>query len=397
MIEVDEAVARIQSRLPHWGEQQVSLAQLSGSRVLDPLRADRPFPPYDRVMMDGIALVHARYAAGQRQFAVVATVAAGDPQMSLDDPATCIEVMTGAVLPQGADMVIPYEHLRLEQGYAHITHEMPRLPLANIHRQGSDCDKDTVVLAAGSRLNGPRWGIAAAVGQTQLRCLAQPRIQVISTGDELVEPDRDPLPHQVRRSNVYALRASLLLNGYASVTLSHVPDQPEAIVAHFQQAQTTADLLIYSGGVSQGKFDYLPQLWQQLGVEQVFHGVRQRPGKPLWFGVNPRTQMAVLGLPGNPVSSLVCLHRYFISVLAGSPPRYARLSEDIHFAPDLTYFAPVRVTHTPSAEVVAAPIRIQNSGELTALAESDGFVELPRQLSVFRQGECFRFFPWHCA
>ena len=394
MIEVEEAIARILARMPDWGEAQISLDTLSGSLLLDPVLADRPFPPYDRVMMDGIALGHARYAASQREFAITATAAAGDPQCELQDSATCIEVMTGAVLPQGSDLVIPYEHLVIENGHARIVQETDWDPLANVHRQGSDCAERAIVLAAGSRLNGPRWGIAASVGQTHVRCQGLPRIQVISTGDELVEPDQDPLPHQVRQSNVYGLRASLLLNGYPAVDLSHVPDQQEAIVAHYRQASTCYDLLIYSGGVSKGKFDYLPQVWQSLGVEQVLHGVAQRPGKPLWFGVDPATQTAVLGLPGNPVSTLVCLHRYFISLFGGSQPRYARLSQDIHFDKDLTYFAPVKVIHTPMAEMVADPISLKNSGELTALASSDGFVELPRQQSVFHQGECYRYFPW---
>jgi len=142
--------------------------------------------------------------------------------------------------------------------------------------------------------------------------------------------------------------------------------------------------------VSKGKFDYLPQLWQQQGVQQYIHGVAQRPGKPLWFGIDHQRQTAVFGLPGNPVSSLVCLHRYLLE----TPVLYARLAAPVHFEKPLAYFLPVKLETTQNAELVAHPRPMQNSGDFLALADTDGFVELPAEQQTFAAGECYRYIPW---
>src|SRR5690606_27568315 len=170
-----------------------------------------------------------------------------------------------------------------------------------------------VLLKQHSVLNGPRIGIAKSVGHLQIKCEKFPRVNIISTGDELVDVDVTPLPHQIRRSNVYALKASLERFGYQDVTLSHLNDDIEAIKNHYHDAKDRFDYLIYSGGVSKGKFDFLPSTWKELGVTEYLHGVAQRPGKPLWFGADEKSRTYVFGLPGNPVSSLVCLHRYLLN------------------------------------------------------------------------------------
>jgi molybdopterin molybdotransferase len=194
----------------------------------------------------------------------------------------------------------------------------------------------------------------------------------------------------VRKSNSYALKASLLQNGFSDVELDHVPDNEAIVGEHYQQNKNSFDVLIYSGGVSKGKYDYLPKVWEAAGVQKYFHEVSQRPGKPLWFGVDEVSKTAVLGLPGNPVSSLVCLHRYFIQ----NRPMYAKLQSDIFFQKNLTYFVPVKIECDVDAMVKATPISTKNSGEFSALSESDGFIELPKDRSEFLTGETFRFYPW---
>lgn len=382
MITVEEALNRIKENLHDTG--------LKMGILLEDIKADRDYPPFHRVMMDGIAVNYNIFQEGKREFKVAGVCPAGEPQKELIDPSACFEVMTGAPLPQGTDLVIPYEHLIVENGTAVIREDIPRQHLENVHLKGSDAQAGDILLFKGESLNGPHWGIAASVGHTSFKVTRKSKINIISTGDELVDVSEIPLDHQIRRSNAYALKASLRIFGYDEVDLSHLPDETEAIEAHYAEAKNKYDVLIYSGGVSKGKFDYLPSCWKKLGVREVFHGISQRPGKPLWFGIDEASKTTVWGLPGNPVSSLICLHRYVLQ----NREIYAELSEDITFKKDLTYFVPVKLQFTKTGTLKARPLKIKNSGEFSALAGSDGFIELPKDGTIFKTGEAFLFHPW---
>ncbi len=392
MIEVSEAFKLVNENMIDFGTERADLSNLAGHRIAEDILTDREYPPFHRVMMDGIAVSHESYQAGRREFKIQGICPAGEPQKSLTDQDECLEVMTGAPLPNGASLVIPYENTRIENGIASVNDE-ERAHMQNVHLQGSDNKKGDLVLASGKKLNGPLWGILTSLGVSAPKIKREPRINIISTGDELVAPDETPKAHQIRRSNAYALKASLNAFGYHNVTLSHLDDKREEIEAHFTNSVKENDILIYSGGVSKGKFDFLPSTWEKMGVEKIFHRVSQRPGKPLWFGVDKQNQSVIFGLPGNPVSSLVCLHKYFLQ----NRPIYARLSEDVVFKKDLTYFLASRVEFNEEGNVLAIPVAIKNSGEFSALAESDGFIELTKDKkvdNVFKAGEVFKFHYW---
>ena len=361
------------------------ISKVTGIDIL----ADRDYPPIDRVMMDGIAVKFSDFEKGQREFKILGIQPAGSAaaRLSLNDH--CFEVMTGAPVPLGSDLVIPYEHLEIKNQIAVITKDLPRSLMENIHLKGSDCKKGDVVLSKGASLNGPHLGIASSMG-VEWKETSSPKIMIISTGDELVEVHETPLEHQIRRSNAHALKRSLELNGFNNVTLAHLNDDPMAVADHYKKYAPEFDLMIYSGGVSKGKFDYLPNVWTDMGVKKHFHEVSQRPGKPLWFGTDEKLSTTVIGLPGNPVSSLVCLHRY---VIPGRPV-FARLTEEVIFKKDLTYFLPAKISFSDDGVLHASPLKIKNSGEFTALAGSDGFIELPAEKSIFAQGEAFAFWPW---
>lgn len=347
------------------------------------VRADRDYPPFHRVMMDGIAVSFDEFSKGIRDFKVTGICAAGEPQKKLISG--CMEVMTGAPLPDGADLVIQYEHLKIENGVAKVVVEVSRERMDSIHLKGSDCHAGDIVLEENLLWNGPHVGIAASMGESFQK--TSPKVMIISTGDELVE--KNPLPHQIRRSNAYALKKSLVHFGYTNVKLDHLNDDPGDVAAHYEAYASEFDILIYSGGVSKGKFDYLPNVWTDMGVEKIFHEVSQRPGKPLWFGRDNKRNTTIIGLPGNPVSSLVCLHRYFLKNREMS----VKLTEEIIFKKPLTYFLPVKIEFREGV-VWASPLKIKNSGEFTALAGSDGFIELPKEQNEFKPGETFKFFSW---
>ena len=362
---------------------------LTSGVLKDSIQADRDYPPFDRVMMDGIAVSFEAFSQGQRKFLIQGVAAAGEAAKKLTSPDSCLEVMTGAPLPMGADLVIPYEHLEILAGMASVTKNLDRELFENIHAKGSDCKAGDVVLIQGASLSGPHQGIAASMG-FDFKLSPSSKILIVSTGDELVEIHETPLEHQIRRSNAYALKTSFNLNGFLDVSMDHLKDEASEVAEHYQKMSPLFDVMIYSGGVSKGKFDYLPNVWSDMGVKKHFHGVSQRPGKPLWFGTDEKNKTTVIGLPGNPVSSLVCLHRYVIP----GKKMFAKLSEEVIFKKDLTYFLPARLESRSDGSLWVIPLKIKNSGEFTALAHSDGFIELPSEASFFRVGEPFAFWPW---
>jgi molybdopterin molybdotransferase len=390
LIRVEEAEKIVKSLTLWSGEQVRTLPDAAGYVLAEALVADRDYPPFHRAMMDGIAVSWEAYAGGQRAFALTGTIAAGSPETTLPHPGAAFEIMTGAAVPANADLVIPYEQLKIEGAHAMVTESRERPRYENVHLRGSDCRRGDEIAPAGSILNGPRIGIAASFGYARVTVQATPRVLVVATGDELVPVDVAPLPHQIRLSNGHALRASLIAAGIGHVELAHVKDDPDLLRKHFDHARREYDVLIYSGAVSMGKFDYLPKLWEEAGVTKLFHGVSQRPGKPLWFGRDESSGTTVIGLPGNPVSSLVCLHRYFLP----AEERFAVLEEEVRFDKPLTYFLPVRVRSLSTGSLSAAPAAVKNSGEFAGLALSDGFLELPRDESVFPAGRAYRYFSW---
>jgi molybdopterin molybdotransferase len=213
---------------------------------------------------------------------------------------------------------------------------------------------------------------------------------VIATGDELVDVDKKPLPHQIRKSNSHALAAALHQLG-CQADLFHLVDDPKILEEKVGMILNKYELIILSGGVSKGKFDFVPQVLASLGVQKLFHQVNQRPGKPMWFGRSEKN--IVFALPGNPVSTFMCFYRYvkpWLMKSLGSEerPQLAVLAEDFTFTPDLTYFLQVKIQNE-NGKLMAYPIAGGGSGDFANLKEVDGFLELPLERSTFQAGESF--------
>ncbi|MBT8219008.1 MAG: molybdopterin molybdotransferase MoeA [Bacteroidia bacterium] len=390
MISFEAAHKIIMDSARSFGQETIPLSRGIGRVLNEDWYTDRDLPPYDRVTMDGIAINYAG-ALGRDKLKVEGIVAAGDPQATLDDPGTCFEIMTGAVCPNGADTIVRYEDLSIEDGYATIHIDLQKNK--NIHWKGEDIKKNKLVVASGTQLSPAEIGIGASIGKSEIVVYRQPRTIIISTGDELVEIDETPAPHQIRRGNVYRMQATLNHLGLR-VDTDHLHDQKEEIVLKLQQYLDVYDLIILSGGVSKGKYDYLPAALKECGVRQHFHRVAQRPGKPLWFGT--RDQGAtVFALPGNPVSSFMCLQVYVLDWLSrcsgnrDNQHPVARLNGDILFKPDLTYFHEVQLNYSEEGEILATPQKGRGSGDLTNLTKADAFIRLPRGKDHFRKGEYY--------
>jgi len=389
----------IHSRLTCLPIESLPLSQCVGGTLRENIYAERDHPPFDRVCMDGIAVDSAALRRGLRRFRILGTQPAGAPQIKLAHGDDAIEVMTGAVLPLGTDCVIPIEQLDVADGYVALHDTAAGSPYQNIHRRGSDSRQGTLLLEAGTLLRAPEIAVAASAGMARVRVSSQPAVMIVSTGDELIEPGDPIADYQVRRSNAYAVAATLRKGGLARVGDDHVPDDEAELRERLALHLTTHELVVLSGGVSLGKFDFVPRVLAQLGVQEVFHNIAQRPGKPMWFGIGPQGQ-AVFGLPGNPVSTLVCLIRYVIPAIAEAmgTKRQAHerlaLAAPVTFQAPLAYFLPITIEHDDWGRAWASPRPPNGSGDFLSLAGTDGFVELPPGPNTYPKGFVAPVYRW---
>lgn len=395
MLPVPEAFKAVMATVKDTGITTVLLEASAGRILREQVFADRPFPPYDRVAMDGIAIAFDSYARGQRVFGVEEVQAAGMPRKQLMNLADCMEVMTGAVVPDLTDAVIPYEHLETaeHEGFKRFTIVRDVVAGQNIHRLGSDVPAGKILLSPGTRIGAPEAGVLASVGKAEVKVSAYPRICLVATGDELVEIRATPEQHQVRMSNVYNIAAALHLLGIpASVT--HVRDEPASMEQQLRPLLSKADVFICTGAVSAGKFDHLPQVLERCGMQRVFHKIEQKPGKPFLFGTVPNGPV-VFALPGNPVSVQLCYYRYIQPWLLASMQHmpeeqlFAALEKEVKFDKPLTCFLPVQLQHAPGARLSALPVTYGGSGDMASLLHADAFMELPPEPDVFPEGAVF--------
>jgi molybdopterin molybdotransferase len=389
----------IYSRLTCLPIESLPLTQCVGGTLRENVYAERDHPPFDRVTMDGIAVDSAALRRGLRRFRIQGTQAAGTAAIKLCTGDDAIEVMTGAVLPLGSDCVIPVEQLDIAEGYASLNTAAVSSAYHNVHRRGSDSRQGALLLESGTLLRAPEIAVAASAGMARVRVSSQPAVMVMSTGDELIEPGDPITDYQVRRSNAYAVAAALRKRGLARVGDDHVPDDEQELHERLALHLTTHEVVVLSGGVSMGKFDLVPKVLQQLGVQEVFHKIAQRPGRPMWFGVGPQGQ-AVFGLPGNPVSTLVCLIRYVIPAIAEAmgtrrvhPERLA-LAEAVAVNHELTYFLPVIIHNDEWGRPWANPRPTNGAKDFLSLAGTDGFVELPPGPNTYPKGFVTSVFRW---
>ena len=378
---------------------RVPLGSAAGRVLREHVAADRDFPPFDRATMDGIAVNSASFLKSVRHFPVEGLQKAGDPALSLRSRNACLEITTGAVVPKGCDCVVPAEYIQVTGRVAKVSDEFVARPFLNIHRKGSDARKGDILLLLGRRLSTAQIAVAAAVGRSKILVTKTPTIALVGTGDELVEIDQPVKPFEIRRSNTCALAAGFALNGYTNAKRFHIPDDQKKLRAGLKKILQKHDVIVLSGGVSRGKLDFVPRVLEELGVTVLFHKVQQRPGGPLLFGKTSDGK-PVFGLPGNPVSTQICLYRYALPYLnnaiglTAGRKSYVALSKPVEIKTTLTYFLPVIVKSTKDGRLTAAPVFPQNSGDLVSLTKSDGFIELPPETLRSNKGSAHRFYGW---
>lgn len=390
----------ILSEVRNYGTEAVSYEQALGRVLAEDISADRDLPPCNRVTMDGIAIRYEDLEKGVQTFSVKATIAAGDVPVDIA-AGECVEIMTGAALPDTADTVIRYEDVAINNGAATISINTVKKG-QNIHRKGKDKKQGDPVAFAGQFIDPALVSLAISVGKTLLSVQKLPKVVVISTGDELVPVNEQPSAYQVRSSNSHTVKA--VLKQYSiDADILHLPDEPNITKEKITDCLTRYDVLILCGGVSMGKFDYVPAVLDELKVKKHFHKVQQRPGKPFWFGSHTNGAL-VFAFPGNPVSTFMCLHRYFLPWLETSLtqvpipkpriPKYAVLNADVTFAAPLQYFVQVTVYPGEQGQLLATPMEGNGSGDFANLVDTDAFMELPMEKSNFKKGEVYRIWPF---
>lgn len=392
MTKVEEAQKIILERCRSFGTETVSFKNCPGRVLAEDLNADRDMPPFNRVTMDGIAINYKSFEKGNHSFKIKATQSAGEKPVEINNDDECIEIMTGAALPATTDTIIPYEDIEIKNGFAQITREKILIN-QNIHFKGRDKGKNEILAEKNQFITPAIISIAATVGKTNLLVKKFPKIVIISTGDELVEINETPAPFQIRRSNNYTLDAALQEYRLHAEML-HLPDSQKIIETQLSRCVIEYDVIILSGGVSMGKFDYVPPALEKLHVKKLFHKVQQRPGKPFWFGEH-KNRTLVFAFPGNPVSTFMCFQRYFLPWLKKSlevemKTTYAILNEDFTFIPALQYFLQVKLEINEKGELCATPLEGNGSGDFANLLQTDAFMELPLERNDFKKGEIFR-------
>jgi molybdopterin molybdotransferase len=385
-----EALEQVLAAMPKLAAEAAAVSAATGRILRQTVVAERDQPPFDRVMMDGIALAYADLVAGTTSFPIQCTQMAGEPAKHLE-AGKAIEIMTGASLPTGADCIVPVERISVDDGVATLEDGYEVEERQFIHPRASDHARGSELLVPGKRISPLDIAVITSAGLTEVAVSRAPVIRIISTGDELVPAGESIEPHQIRMSNVPAMQALLEKHGYTDCEHDHLVDERRVLKEWISVHLDAADVIILSGGVSMGKADYVPEVLAELGVTVVFHRISQRPGKPMWFGTGPDGQ-SVFALPGNPVSALVCCRQYVIpalakaSLAAARTPEFASLASDVTFNPDLTCFQPVRLISNAAGQVLAMPVKTNTSGDFTALSGTDGYVELAKEQSHFPTG-----------
>ena len=435
LLSVAEAEQRIHAHMPSFGTERVPLDAAAGRVLRQTVQAERDQPPFDRVMMDGIAIAAAfsspceagggregvellpfrskatppqpspalqgreQSSIAWRRFRPTGLALAGMTEQVLDDPRACIEVTTGAMLPRGCHSVIPVEQTRREGESFVLIDGYEPAPGQFIHPRGADCREGEILLRSGMRLRAPEVAVLAAHGVAQVKVAKRPTVTIVATGDELREVDQPLAPGQIRRSNDRVLAAALAARGFDDVARTWIPDDLNIATQTLAGLLATRQVLVLSGGVSVGQRDFVPATLQALGVQEVLHGIAQRPGKPMWFGIGPQGQV-IFALPGNPVSALVCAVRYLLPALeraiglSATAPVKVVLTDAVATLPSLTRFVPVELRHDDDGRAMAQPQPDRTSGDFSSLPQTHGVVELAPAAGVAPAGTVAALYRW---
>jgi molybdopterin molybdotransferase len=392
MLSADEALRIVVKTVAPLGVERIALLDALGRVLGEEVRSPRDIPGFANSAMDGFAVRAADVAsAGETnpvRLKVVETVAAGRMPTKRIGAGEAVRTMTGAPIADGADAIVPVERTRGTNSTVEIL--APEEAGAWVRPRGEDVREGESVLCAGRLLRPADIGMLASLNRPMVDVYRRPRVAIVATGDELVDVDQAPSGAQVVNSSGYALAAAVRDCGGEPTLLRIARDEPRIIRERLEEA-ASFDCVLTTGGVSVGQFDHVKQVLDELGMRTLFHGVAQKPGRPLKFGT--LRDRPVFGLPGNPVSTLVCFYLYTRPALLKMSGRHefglarieVRCAVDIRIAPKLTEFVRVRLERRDGA-VCATPTGNQGSGILSSVSRADGLLIGPASEEVLKAG-----------
>jgi len=393
MISVQEALSIILSQSRNFGNTAVSINEANGRVLAEDIHADRDYPPFHRAAMDGFALRSIDFLEKSiRTYEIIEDLFAGGTSTLQPKEGQCLRIMTGSATPEVYDAIIRIEDCQVEG--QQVTFNISALKKGqNIARQGEDAQAGALILTKGTRLFAPEVSALAVAGRSTVLVHQFPKIAVISTGDEVVPVGQDIQPHQIRDSNSYALASFLHQYGLEIAYRKLIRDDKE-LLRHAIQEVLTYDLVIFSGGVSMGEADFIPGVLADCGVQPLFHKVKLKPGKPLWFGKLPAGGV-VFGLPGNPMSCQVC-YKVFIEPF---------IRKCFGLSAALTLQLPLLIDKKKNAKLDQyfpciiegkgiRPVVINGSGDITSTLRSHGLAVHPLDALDLTAGDPVEFIFW---
>jgi molybdopterin molybdotransferase len=421
MLTVAEAIAEIVAHIERLPPTRVALQDSLGLVLAEDAISDLDSPPFDKALMDGYAVRSADVSGGRARLRVVEEVSAGQVPRRPVGPGEATRIMTGAPIPEGADAVVPVEHTLLPGGIGHGSHVAietgPVVAGRNVLKQGESTRHGSCVLAAGRQIRPQEIGCLAELGKEAVNVFSRPHVAVLATGDELVPVSKVPGPGQIRNSNESMLVAQIGRLGADPVPLGVARDDRAELASRIARG-LDYDILILSGGVSAGKLDLVPTVLAEAGVRQVFHKVRVKPGQPVWFGVlerpagaraatdgaqNPNSprHCCVFGLPGNPVSSMVCCELFVRTAIrrlmgiepAKPTPWRARLTKDHFNGGNRPTYHPARWEWTEAGPLVE-PVPWVGSADLSATTGANAMALFPEGERLYSSGSMLDVFLW---
>ncbi len=392
MISADQALQIVLENVAPLGVERIAIVEALGRVLAENISSSRDIPGFDNSAMDGYAVRAADLAGASDarpvKLNVVETVGAGKMPARRVSAGEAVRTMTGAPIAEGADAIVPVERTR---GSGELVEFLaPAERGAFIRPRGEDLRLGELVMSAGKTLTPADLGMMASVNRAMIEVVRRPRVAIVATGDELVDVDQAPAGAQVVNSSAYALAGAVRQAGAEAVILKVARDDAREIRERLAEAMTF-DAVLSTGGVSVGQFDHVTGALDELGMRRLFHGVAQKPGRPLKFGtVGYRP---IFGLPGNPVSTLVCFYLYARPALlkmsgrrsVGLPRVSARCAVDIKISKDLTEFVRVKLERDADGWL-ATPTGSQGSGILSSLSRADGLLIGPSTETLLRRG-----------
>lgn len=393
MISFDEARKILEDHSFVLDTEKLGLDQAGGRVLAEDVVADRDYPPFNRATMDGYAFREEDWSEGIRTYTLAETIFAGQPVTVPIPPGFCYKIMTGAAVPSPANAVVKVEDAVIKGNLVTLNVSEVK-PFMNIAQQGEDLQSGEIILKRFSKLKPHLISMLSVVGCTKVLVKKLPAVAIVTTGDEVVPPDREALqPYQIRNSNSCLIRSMIKEYGIEPKFETHAPDDRNQI----RNALTIAmenDLVIVNGGVSAGDADYVPQILAELQVKKLFHKVAIRPGKPIWIGLKPDGGM-VFALPGNPFSCMVTFKlfvKFYLDLVQGlQPSRFMQMPFEGTRTKrvNLNEFFPVRLNEERTA-LNAVPIN--NSGDIRLGLGADAIALHQIDTAVIHPGDSIKFF-----